>query len=124
MSDKKYVVPEGMLKAACEHSPYRRRTDPDEGLILPLLTNAVRWLAEELDKSDGCSPALNGTFQDGWIAAWRHFQRMFLAPESEVPEGIKDLMADVGISSILTIRRDTFNNDILEAYRRGQKAGK
>ena len=40
----------------------------------------------------------------------------------EVPEAVKDLIVDLEISQMLSIARESYNADILDAYRRG-KAG-
>ena len=85
MSDKKIAVPREMLIAALA---FRDKADlHDDGkrlhingwYIEGLLGAAVGWLEEELGKSEGISPCLGGTYQDGWNGAWRHIRRMFLA---------------------------------------------
>lgn len=62
-----------------------------------------------------------------WYATeWQ--RRMFLAPEQEVPEALKDLLIEdenyvppqtVDTSKGMWLR--TFNQIVIEAYRRGQK---
>ena len=77
MSDKQIVVPEGMRKSA-EMAAMELRCDaPYEQTIRVGLEAALLWLTEELGKSDGIAPMLGGTYQDGWVAAWRHIIRLF-----------------------------------------------
>lgn len=126
MTEKKYVVPYGMLRAAAdadmlsiEHSP--------ESELAPIrlhLEAALRWLAENpivptsQDQADllstwrrndkACGYPTNGVAE--MTAEWQ--RRMFLAPDPVVPEEIKDLLCGLPSS----------DNLILEAYRRGQES--
>ena len=45
---------------------------------------------------------------------------MFLAPEPEVPEEIKDLLWSIGGTWMQTDKKH--NNEVAEAYRRGKEA--
>ena len=71
---RKARVPNDMLEAA----------EPFDGCCNTpdVLKAALQWLVDELSKSEGMSPMLNGTYQDGWNGAWRHILR-FLAPGSD-----------------------------------------
>jgi len=133
MSEKEYVVPEGMLKAwedAYYNVDGETRSGSFKSGYVRALKAALRWLGDELDKSDGIAPMLGGTYQDGWVGAWRHIRRMFLAPEPGVPEEIKDLLYSeavrVGCKDPQEASRFIAESDrrVLEAYRRGQKSNK
>jgi hypothetical protein len=133
MSEKKYVIPEGMLKA-WENAYYDIEGKLHSGSFksgyVRALEAALCWLDEELGKSDGIAPMLSGTYQDGWVGAWRHIRRLFRAPEPAVPEEIKDLLYSeavrVGCKDPQEASRFITESDrrVLEAYRRGQKYGK
>lgn len=57
MNEKKIVIPDGMMKAAMESS-----CKSQYGGVRVTLEAALRWLSEELEKSDGLAPMLNGTY--------------------------------------------------------------
>lgn len=133
MSEKKIVVPTGMIEAA--HVAWQmhpiRGYDPDDA-INKALEAAIRWLSEnpivptrkQWDEI-GASPEVYGHVYSNsdeaeieLCVAWQ--RRMFLAPEPEIPEAVKDLLEfwiDIGNAETSS---DT-NRRILEAYRRGQK---
>ena len=156
MSDKRYVVPEGMLKAACLVGPCRAYgssspTPPDEiqGLIsdmavadkrekvLPILEAAIRWQSENPPKAsmkqlqemyDKVDQGNGGTYIPSYLEEW--VRRMYLAPEPEEPEALKDLLVspfgDYGSKLQLDICKADCarqNAKLIEAYERG-KAGK
>lgn len=81
MSEKKIVVPEGMLEAAVAAHPY-------------------------------CSEQLISA-----VIEWQ--RRMFLAPEPEVPEEVKDMLVEEHISRW---RGEEVNEKVIEAFRRGQRS--
>jgi hypothetical protein len=142
MSEKKYVVPEGMLKAAIEASdslPYMK-TDIRRGLEA-----AFRWLAENpivptdkqvremiAPKFGINSKELNGNMiASGITAAITWQRRMFLVSEPEVPEEIKDLLIpnffnsiDVILGIEKTRSEDDYRKNIIEAYHRGRLSAK
>ncbi len=134
MSEKQYVIREGMLKAALSvydpaNSGYtplvaKGERERNTGRIAEALEAALRWLDGELAKSDGQSPSLGGTYQDGWIGAWRHIRRTFFAPQPEVPEAIKDLIMPLDAQFIEShpAKHSDRNWAVLEAYRRGLAA--
>lgn len=74
-----------------------------ENPIVPTYAQIKRMHAE----------SVNGMNDVELCEEWQ--RRMFLEPEPEVPEEIKELMAHWS---------GRFNETILEAFRRGQKAGK
>lgn len=125
MSEKRYVVPEGMLKAAHEIlSPMASSTH-----ISFALASTLSWLSENPivpsdDRIGEMLAAKNhfiGHFDPtDWIrwgaAEWQ--RRMFLAPEPVAPEEVKRLL----FTTFTHIRREDANVAILEAYRRGQRS--
>lgn len=128
MSDKKYVVPDGMLMAARKRWP---ESATGETVIRDRIEAALRWLSEnpivptdeqaiELLKLGGLygNPSLTNLRQLREITGG--FQRIiFLDPQPEVPEEIKDLLDKWPTS----VPCNEAHRCILEAYRRG-KAGK
>lgn len=132
MSEKRYVVPEGMVQAGATGWLAARGED---GKLNPMdvsrsvLIEALRWWSEnpmvptdqQLQEMRQAIPR-NGLTYDSWVAVeWQ--RRCFLAPEPEVTEAVKDLLLEKSawISDILV---NTVNRDLLEAYRRGQKSVK
>ena len=115
--EKRYVVPEGMFNAAMDCHNYT----PDARVIRKELEAALRWLAENpMIPTDKQLGEIRGNIVHTYgsditwhiCAEWQ--RRMFLSPEPEVPEEIIDLLC----------RGDVDRNPlILEAYRRGLKAG-
>jgi len=119
MSEKKIVVPEGMLKAALAAANLDFRGC---GRVEEALRAALRWLSE--------NPIGPTKEQDHDLAEWSEMnidecpfkewvRRMFLAPEPEVLGEIADLTLDpegwMG---------ERINYRIIEAFRRGQKSKK
>jgi hypothetical protein len=150
MGEKKIVVPEGMLKAAWHAQlPADNPTwEWDEGdemqrkFYRRIFEAALRWLAENPIPTTTnsmcalvryCRNKYSPQIWESWtewarsevlLVEWQ--RRMFLAPEPEIPEEVKDLLANTeqftGIP--LTIARAQYNSDIIEAFHRGQKAVK
>jgi hypothetical protein len=131
----KYVVPEGMLKAVDKAIGEMRlgqasRLAPRNGELWPnelkqvALEAAIGWLDGKLTEFD--QPGAFDQYRNGYNAAIRCVRRMFLAPEPEVPEAIKDLMWSQPLYKCDTEFYEAIPNanaSVLEAYRRG-KAGK
>lgn len=134
MSEAKYNVPEGGLAAVDEAiSIVRRRQKEiyyDDELIAGdvrdiTLEAFIRWQAEnppfptveQLGQMSfmGCV-ALNGNW-DGKNLCAEWIRRMYLAPDLEVPEEIKDLVLPFDMKTADGYRR---NVAIIEAYRRGK----
>lgn len=101
-------VPEGMLKAAV-HSAMRDGLQYDS--IPIIIEAALRWLDSLLAAMEKDNDG-----HTAYCAAIDEVRRMFLAPEPEIPEDIKDLLGSPEMTHT--------NECIIEAYRRGQKAGK
>jgi len=76
MSERKIVVPEGMLKAATG-----LRTDIE--YLRQTLTAALRWLCPQIEALKGEEPEGNAAIDD--------VLKLFAAPEPEIPEEVKDL---------------------------------
>lgn len=133
MRNKKIIVPDEMLKAAQIEAQDWLAYDAPQ--TRKLLEAALRQLSEhpivptDEQLADIRSsvrmeiPRDSRGFVDGskdmlwpWFKSileeWQ--RRMFLAPEPEVPEAIKDLMRDYD-------REGSIGSLIVEAYRRGQR---
>ena len=120
MSDKKYVVPEeGMSVALAAVSR------EDKSIASVAVLAFIRWQAEspkvptvEQEKSMYDAWRENGRFkpENGamMFAASEWQRRMYLAPEPEVPEEIKDLMWPNARSA------GDHDKSVIEAYRRGK----
>lgn len=130
MSEKRYVVPEGMLDEVFRFSSdyaTAYKCDPSEKQQLEA---ALRWLSEtkqylsvddlhEIMVRYRSLPFNETTVNDIVHEALR---RMFLAPEPEVPEAIKDLLLpEDGPISGAYFQKETYNTRIMQAYRYGQK---
>jgi hypothetical protein len=134
MSDKKYLVPEGMLKAAQSAGV---QADGFRAYNLAVcLEAAIRWLAENpVVPTDAQAQAMirveskaTGHSWDMIKAPGSEWQRIcFLAPEPEVPDAVKDLMVFrdqyIPIDLKIEITAADVNQRILEAHRIG-KSGK
>ena len=125
MSDKRYVVPEGMKQAAEEEYLYDGQSrDVCRKVILEA---ALRWQAEnpivpthaeverilEMVQFQGLRGTSLDRLQD-FVAMWQ--RRMYLAPEPEVSEGIKDLLSGGNLDKLI-IEAES------RGFLRGQKAG-
>lgn len=123
MADRKIVVPEGMLKAACNaysvEPKLRSRSD-----TVFVLEAALLWLSENpivptAAWSDSTIRGWDVLTEQSLIAAILEWQRrMFLAPDMKVPREILDLHVsdtEMGWDSPI-------NKRIIEAFRRGQKS--
>ena len=98
MSEKRYVVPAGMLRVAMEHINMAMPESVSQSYhVKQGLEAAVRWLAENpvlptVDQVRSISAESIGVgyARDVQVCAeWQ--RRMFLAPAPEIPEEIKDL---------------------------------
>jgi hypothetical protein len=94
MSDKKYVVPEGGLKAALGQVDYARaHSGVEEGIIKRALQDFVRWLSENpMEPTEQQVIDLFDTFNGKGhleihrITEWQ--RRMFLAPKEDYADRI------------------------------------
>lgn len=89
------IVPHEMQQVF--NATYGRETTGRECIFvsepgLKSLEAALRWFVDELGKSEGNAPMLNGTYQDGWNGAWRHIRRMFLRSRPVEPEAFGGFM--------------------------------
>jgi len=130
-----YVVPEGGLKAAIKAAD----SVADDDDFLKALEAFIRWQSEEapVPTPEQCAEMLQSFALDGEARtggpvnraqarciAKTWIRRMYLAPEPEVPEAIKDLL--VSQIAPLVFRSESglgYNEAVTEAYRRGLKAG-
>lgn len=128
MSDKRIVVPEGMLEEFYRGHATCPRGKPAMEVALEA---ALRWLSENpIVPTDEQMDALtnevpyqdsgNGSIFRVVIDKWQ--RRMFLAHKPEVPEEIADLIVES--NSHCTFISDGINGIILAAFRRGQQCAK
>jgi len=132
MSDKKIVVPEGMVKAV-DYAISKARgigRDITGGQVRDIaLEVALRWLSNNpilptMEQAKEMSDSGHPCILDGvWYATeWQ--KRMFLAPEPNVPQEIADMLQLPDANVLLSISRDSFKEKIIEAYLRGQKSAR
>ena len=123
MTEKRYVVPEGMLKAVQLIAPDRLMPDIHITTVKGVLEAALLWLAKNpivppYDRAQIFAESLPYRIEcehtvvsmNKWAVEWQC--RMFEAPEPEVPEEIKDLWQSAPTPPM--------KQRILEAYRRGK----
>ena len=120
--EKKIVVPAEMLKAAIPTFAADSYADA-KGIATAILEAALYWLSENpmvptAKQRDAVvkSATLNGQMTTNYACLMIEWQRhMFLAPEPEVPEEIRNLfVAEVSEPA------SEFNARVVEAYRLGQ----
>jgi hypothetical protein len=112
--------------------------DPEGFLIYPALEAALRWQSENLqvptaEQARELFSVVDhpvGASGDGWnkvvsdiAVEWQ--RRMYLAPEPEVPDEIKDIgiLFDILEPSRMGASAESVKKYGIECYRRGQKAG-
>lgn len=125
---KRYVVPEGMLEAAGEAIDAEFGS-PSSALFTKrarvLLEAALGWLAENLPHRRLSTGTLaeKEIYSAGYEDAIADIRRMFLAPEDEVPEGLRKLFTMSDAYSDHSPDSPSYPRDlILEAYRLGQQS--
>ena len=142
MTENKYVIPSGgcnaAFKAVGDLKPLKGWGKITETqTILETLKAFIRWQDDELAKMIKGNPYLNDRFyrseslnennvRTGFNEAITMVRHMYLAPEPEVPEEIQDLLYSHTIGAYRpegTEALDQIDGRIIEAYRRGQKAG-
>ena len=123
--EKKIAIPEGMLEAAVAAVKIPVSGQLARNQTHDILEAALRWLSENpivptMEQATEMSDSGHPCVLDGvWYATeWQ--RRMFLAPEPEVPEEIKDLLWSIGGTWMQTDKKH--NNEVAEAYRRGKEA--
>lgn len=141
MSEKRYILPNTAQRAFLAAMPPEWfNVDPDGHIFAPAFEALARSLSEnpivptpeqvaEIVSFRFGIPAtdLNANMVvSGEYAAVEWQRRMFLAPEPEVPEPIKDLLVDpmpTASNPCAVMDAKILNERVIEAYRRGQKAG-
>jgi hypothetical protein len=139
MAEKKYVIPNGgcdaAFKAVGDLKPLKGWGKITEAqTILEALKAFIRWQDDELAKMIKGDPYLNdqpyrseslneNDVRTGFNKAIRMVRRIYLAPEPEVPEEIKDLLIEDTLDGT-TCRAANSNTRVIEAFQRGQKARK
>ena len=131
--EKRVVVPEGMMKAAQE-SRTKHFSGPygfSDTYCTIILEAALWWLSEnpiaptpewamEIAKSK-FDDRVTGIGVATGAMEWQ--RRMFLAPEPEIPEEIKDLLYEIDRKGLPDPYVNDFTTEvdrrIIEAYRRG-----
>lgn len=129
MKMSKIKVPEGMLEASLIQD-----TDSDRAVATIILESALRWLSEnpiapthQQVQAIANSNVYYTEDVSKWIAEW--IRRMFLDSEPEIPEEIHNLLwseresSEPSETSVSIHARKMHNAEVIEAYRRGQKAG-
>lgn len=146
---KKIIVPQPMHSAAWNAQHEHAKTHgpavgcmPGSPCSLDVgLEAALRWLSENpIEPTDEQMAEMVKRNKDGyleWIKmtewrrakhiciSWQHL--MFLAPELKIPDEVEDLMwSETLYSGDLRFHEaiPDINKNIVEAFRRGQKAGK
>lgn len=125
MSEQRYRVPDGMLKAALSSGVFEGNDDAQVAL-----EDALRWLMEQRPTRDQMDAIIRraglAPSEASDVIAFSiidEFQRrMFLALEPEVPEDIKDLLWHGSADSRNRNDAEAHNDRILEAYRRGRES--
>ena len=146
MSERKYVLPNGMERAAWDAMDAHAKVHgPAVGCVLGSMCSltagleaAIRWQAENpavptpeqgreiravWDHVDRLKDASMCDFVETICREWQ--RRMYLAPEPEALEEVKDLLwGEVGGTSQTSsaILAPSHNLQVVEAYRRGQKS--
>ena len=135
MSDKKYVVPEGGLEVAKQvlrdKFAFVERDNSTLGEYLKTSLEAfIRWQSENLIVPSHeqvihlCEIFANRSvisYCDSVRAVAIEWLRiMYLAPEPEVPEEIKDLLLTEQSHKDVQPLKGELNSLIMEAYRRGK----
>lgn len=126
----KIKVPEGMLKAF-HRSEAHDGLKWDDNVLENMLEAALRWLSDNPivpTRDDVLKMNRGWHFEVEIISAITEWQRrMFLAPEPEIPEEVKDLLW----SETLYAGDQKFfeavpriNENVIEAFRRGQRSAK
>jgi len=123
---KRIVAPDEMV-----HAAWVAWGEPDCAGVRDVVEAALLWLSENpTSPNEDQTEAIRGSFlaqQDVTelieftVLEWQ--RRMFLAPEPEVLEPIKDLLCGGGDAEAY-FRPDIYNDRIVEAYRRGRSDAK
>ena len=130
-------VPDGMLKAAVDSTAFisyeqgKKQERWSPGIVKAMLEAALQWQKEHPPiptnaqffalETEHCPPNAKWMMVE-WV------RRMYDTPEAEVPPEIADLVfaSSSSFPWEMTTQREAFeqtNKRILEAFRRGEKAG-
>lgn len=130
MSERKIVVPEGMLKAAWDtEAPFLLKSG-----IKSALESALRWLSEnpivptdEQVESFSTEPMSVTAWAKAWAAEWQ--RQMFVAPEPQIPEEIRDLLLPNFSNAVQMVTGEhgtrteaKYVEAVKEAFLRGQQS--
>ncbi len=125
---KRIVVPSGMVEAAMDATIPQAHTNKERRNVYLAVEASLRWLSENpiipTDEQVEEMRIKLVPVHPHWgniVAEWQ--RRMFLAPELEVLEPIKDLLCGGGDAEAY-FRPDIYNDRIVEAYRRGRSDAK
>lgn len=143
MIERKIIVPDGMLnaslQAACQRWGYKKEDwasvmQQHKETARLVLEAGLRWLSDNpIYLTDAGVHEIIVAIGD--YSGSRHAHRMqfaelqrtlFLAPELKIPDGVEDLMWSESLySGDLRFHEaiPDINKNIVEAFRRGQKAG-
>lgn len=134
MSEKKIVIPEAMEVAARRaYEVWRNTCRPEENFTngaVVAVEAALRWLSENpIVPTDEQMINLQDDFrriteagEKQMLIAVEWQRRMFLAPEPKMPEEINHLRAPLPVGTV-HLEPHELDRRLLEAFRRGQKAG-
>ncbi len=128
----KYVVPEEGMKAAIDAAGQTVKGCPWQEIVSTALEAFIRWQSENppvptdeqiREAAKKADPRGDWKVATSFLTDYRNFlmlweRIMYLAPEPTVPEEIEDLLHNV-----LNMEDNDCNRRIVEAFRRGQKAG-
>ena len=126
MNERKYKVPEGMVKAF-ETGYYAPMRSPEENdpsqKTLRGLEGAIKWLAENpisptLEQGKELLKITRNVY--GMCEEWQ--RHMFLSLEPEEPAEITDLLVAESVGRGNMWNGDEFNKAVREAYSRGQQS--
>jgi hypothetical protein len=122
MSNEKIVVPREMLKHAINYTALHDGYGYD--IVEVILRRGLEWQSEhpQVPTAEQFRNLYKGRSDYGpldMIVDWQ--RRMYLAPEPEVPEEIKDLLYP-RVSMDKWCDTDGANERIEKAYRRGQSS--
>lgn len=131
MEERKYIVPEGMSSAVAR-AVYEKCGHVEFHPQIAIALAALNWITENpIVPSPEQSLNLVKEFYESpsemdmaifLIREWQ--KRMFFSPERDVPQELKDLMEPwMNDETEAHCTCNSHNLSIMEAYRRGQKAG-
>jgi hypothetical protein len=120
-----YNVPEDGLNAAHSEGCGCKNCKAEREAAVKLF---IRWQSENLGELFAKKLERMRTPSDAYRVSIKEFnaiaESLYRAPEPEASLGIADLLVDyIGDVPMYECSRERFNSAIIEAFRRGQKAG-